>query len=105
MFSLQVTSFKMKKNKVLDKLKSNRAELRKFGVVRIGLFGSRLKGNPRWNSDVDLLVKMKDKTFRNYMGLLFMLRTLLKKKVDLVPEESLLPGLSYVKKEAVYVKI
>jgi len=39
------------------------------------------------------------------MGALFLLKSLLRRKVDLVLEEDLKPALRHVKKEAEYVRI
>ncbi len=95
----------MNKKKIIKKIQDNGDELRKYGVRKIGLFGSCAKGNFRWNSDVDLLITLDKKTFKNYMGALFLLKSLLRRKVDLVLEEDLKPALRHVKKEAEYVRI
>ena len=95
----------MNKKKILGKIKENKEELKKYSVKKIGLFGSHMKGNAKWGSDIDLLITLDKKTFNNYMGALFLLRELLKKKIDLVLEEDLKPELNYVKKEAEYVRV
>lgn len=90
---------------ILGVIEKNRPEIEKFGVKRIGLFGSYLKGNDKRGSDLDVLVLFENPTFDNYMGLKSMLERLFHKKVDLVMENTLKPALRYVKKQAAYARI
>lgn len=90
--------------RVLKSVEENKLFLKKFGVKRIGLFGSFLKGNARKSSDLDFLVEFNEVSFDNYMDLKFFLERLFKKKVDLVLENSLKPSLKHVLGEAKYVK-
>lgn len=53
------------KDAILQKLITLQPELEMFGIARIGLFGSYARGNPRPDSDIDLLVE-----FINTPGLL-----------------------------------
>jgi len=71
---------------ILKKIRENMDVIRGYGVEKIGLFGSYVKGEQRLGSDVDILVEFKRgmKTFDNYMGLKFFLEDLLGCKVDLV---------------------
>ncbi len=87
---------------ILKDIEKHREDIRNFGVKRIGLFGSHLKGTSHKKSDVDLLVTFNQPTFDNYIGLKFFLERLFRRKVDLVIEESLKPAFRYVKKEAMY---
>ena len=85
--------------KILQKIEENKEKMRKFGVKRIGLFGSYIKGEQKQKSDIDILVEFKKgmKTFDNYMELKFFLEDLFNCKVDLVITEALKPDLkSYV---------
>lgn len=95
---------KLTGKQILRTLETNKSEIKGFGVNKIGLFGSYLKGRPRRSSDVDILVRFRKPTFDSYMGLKFMLERKLRRKVDLVSEDSLKPALRYVKEEAAYVK-
>jgi len=95
----------MNKENIIKKLRNSEKELKERGVDKIGLFGSYAKQKQKKNSDIDFIVKFEYKSFENYMGLLFLLRKIFKKKIDLVIEESIKPELNYVKKEAIYVKI
>ena len=40
----------------------------RYGVRRIGLFGSCVRDEAGQDSDVDVLVEFDRKTYRNYMG-------------------------------------
>jgi predicted nucleotidyltransferase len=89
---------------VMGVIGSHRGEIRGFGVRRLGLFGSFLKGGKRKRSDLDFLVTFDRPTFDNYMGLKFLLERLFHRKVDLVVEDNLKPALKYVRDEAVYAE-
>lgn len=67
----------------------------KYGVKKIGVFGSFARGEGRKDSDIDVLVEFKDgfETFDNYMELKFFLEDLFGRKVDLVTIEALRPQL------------
>lgn len=58
----------------------------RFGVVKIGVFGSTARGEERFDSDVDVLVELSPDrlTFRNFMALADFLEELYGRKVDLV---------------------
>ena len=80
---------------ILRLIQRNKEKIWKYGVKRIGSFGSYLKGEQRDDSDIDILVEFeKDKkTFDNYMELKFFLEELFKRKIDLVIAESIKPEL------------
>lgn len=69
---------------VLEELEAHAAELRAFGVRRIGVFGSVARGEARDDSDLDLLVDLERHTFEDYFGTLNFLEDLFGCKVDLV---------------------
>jgi uncharacterized protein len=79
------------KDKILNDLKSNFHELKKFGVVKIGLFGSYIKESETDKSDIDILIKYSSDSlsFGNYMDTKLFLEALLGNKVDLVIDEDL----------------
>ncbi|MFP4461228.1 MAG: nucleotidyltransferase family protein [Thermotogota bacterium] len=81
----------MERNTILEFLKKNTQEFNKFGVKKIGLFGSFASRRNTNNSDIDILVEFKtgEKTFDNYMDLKFFLEDRLKRKVDLVIEKNI----------------
>lgn len=80
---------------ILKTLEDNMDKIKKFGVKRIGLFGSYAKNQPKEGSDIDILVEFEKgkKTFDNYMDLKFFLEDLFKCKVDLVIADALKPDL------------
>jgi len=80
---------------ILTKLEENTATIKKFGVKRIGLFGSYLRKEQKPTSDIDILVEFeKGKvTFDNYMDLKFFLEDLFECKVDLVMKDAIKPDL------------
>ena len=46
-------------SEILKKLKENREKIRKFGVKRIGLFGSYIRNEQKKESDIDVLVEFE----------------------------------------------
>lgn len=94
------------KSKIIRKIEEEREAIKQLGVRKIGLFGSFIKGKQNKKSDIDILVSFKDKDYgEQYFELLFFLQDLLKRKIDLIPEESLRKALIYVKREAEYVRL
>jgi len=89
---------------VIEVLRNREAEIKeKFGVRRIGVFGSFARGEQKETSDIDILVEFDKPTFRNFMNLAFFLEDLFHRKVDLVTPNSLSPYISpYVKKEVIW---
>ena len=79
---------------VLALLRQHEPELKgRFGVSKIGIFGSFARGEERPDSDVDILVTFQRdrKTFDNFMGTKFYLEDLFQRKVDLVTDAALKP--------------
>lgn len=89
---------------VIEVLRNREGEIKeKFGVRRIGVFGSFARGEQKETSDVDILVEFDKPTFKNFMNLAFFLEDLFHRKVDLVTPNSLSPYISpYVKKEVIW---
>ncbi len=65
----------------------------RFGIAKIGIFGSFARGEERPDSDIDILVAFQKgkKTFDNFMGTKFYLEDLFGRKVDLVTDAALKP--------------
>lgn len=74
---------------LLQLLKRSSKEIQKFGVKRIGLFGSCVRGEAGHGSDIDVLVEFSQPSFDNYMELKFFLEALFGREVDLVLADSL----------------
>jgi predicted nucleotidyltransferase len=55
-----------------------------FGVIQIGIFGSFAKDRINSESDIDLLVEMKNSDFDSFVGLKIFLEKLLERNIDLV---------------------
>lgn len=80
-------------DRILAFLRDHADELRAMGVLKIGLFGSYVRGEQRPESDIDLLFTMDNLTWRRWMAVWNFLEDRLGCKVDLVPEEDLRPEL------------
>lgn len=81
------------KDQILQLINQNKETLRRFGVRRIGLFGSFARNQSTDASDLDFLVELERKTFDAYIGLKSFLESLFSRRVDLVLSESLKPRL------------
>ena len=95
----------MRRDDVLALLAAHRAEIERFGVMSLRLFGSVARGEASSESDVDLLVSFgQTPTFSGYMKLRIFLEDLLGAKVDLITESGLREGVRpYVEKDAIRV--
>ena len=90
---------------VLDILRKHETEIRKkFGVSKIGLFGSSARGEQDQSSDIDILVEFEEPSFDHLMELSFFLEELLGKSVDLVTTGGISPYIEpAIRKEVVWV--
>lgn len=96
----------MNKERILSLLASRREDiLVRFGVKKLGVFGSAARDDMRSDSDVDILVEFQDAaTFDRYMDLKAYLETLLGTAVDLVTEDALKPRMRpHIEKDMVRV--
>ena len=91
---------------VLAIVKKNKTFLKeRFGVKKIGVFGSMVRGEAKEESDVDVLVEFENtkKSFDNFMELSFFLEDLFWKKVDLITTSGLDKYVRpYVEREVVW---
>src|SRR3990170_1626524 len=93
---------------MLKNLLAEIEHIKKYGVKRIGLFGSFIRNEQKETSDIDILVEFEKgmKTFDNYMELKFYLEKLLGCRVDLVIADALKPQIKpYVMREIEYAEI
>jgi len=89
---------------VIEALKKHEREIKeKYGVRRIGVFGSYVRGEQGEKSDIDILVEFDKPTFDNFINLSLYLEELFGRKVDLVTIKGLSPYISpIVEKEVVW---
>ncbi len=75
---------------------------------KIGIFGSFVRGEESFGSDIDVIVEFQagGKTFDNFMNLAFFLEELFGRKVDLMTLEGVSPFLfPYIEKEIIYEEL
>ena len=73
------------RNTIISLLKTEKPYLSKeFGVVNIGLFGSFARGHSDMNSDIDLIVELKEPKFDYLAGLQIYLEKKLSRKIEIV---------------------
>lgn len=96
----------MEKQRAIELLSAIKPELqRRFGVTRLGLFGSTARDTAADNSDVDILVAFDGPaTSKRYFGVQFLVEDTLGCSVDLVTEKALRPELRpYIEREQILV--
>jgi len=77
----------------------------RFGVRKIGIFGSVIRCEATSSSDIDILVDFEEgkATFRNFMDLIVFLEDLFGRRVDLVTTGGMDPYIrSFIEKEVVW---
>lgn len=83
----QLVSPKRRKNTIIRQLEKALPVIKeKFGIKKIGIFGSYARGEQTRKSDVDILVDFREgeATFDNFMQLADFLEELFKRRVDLL---------------------
>ena len=87
-------------SRIIKELKKHHSVLEKYGVKKIGLFGSYIRGEQKKDSDIDFLVEFILPDFDNFMDLVFYLENLFGRKVELITNGNLSPYIQpYVEKE------
>ena len=72
-------------NQIINLLKAEKSYLAKeFGVVNIGLFGSFARGQSDRNSDIDLIVELREPRFDYLAGLQVYLENKFTRKIEIV---------------------
>jgi predicted nucleotidyltransferase len=93
-------------NTILDFLRNHTEELKAMGVVKIGLFGSYVRGEQSPDSDMDFLAEFESVSYRNYMNLWHFLEDSFGVKVDLGEPHTLREEIRHhVIKEVRYVEM
>ena len=95
----------MKREEILAFLRRHRNDLhRRFGVQRIGLFGSYARNEATEYSDIDFVVEMNEKTYRKRWELTRFLESKLHKPIDLGYLDSLHPFIrKRIENEVIFV--
>ena len=96
----------MNRKQALDILARLKPDLvRRFGVTRLALFGSTVRGEARSDSDIDIVVAFDGPaTSEKYFGVQFYLEDELGHAVDLVTEKAMRSELRpFIEREAVNV--
>lgn len=81
----------MTRDQILEFLRQHKQEMHdRFGVTKIGLFGSYARGEAREDSDIDIAVELEgDRLFRKFFALESYLKSSLNKEIDLGIESTL----------------
>jgi len=81
----------MRKNEILRVLRENKEKLKEFGVKRIGIFGSFIRGEVTEKSDIDVVVEFErgKATFKNVCGLVDFLEKLFGREIDLLTPDGI----------------
>ncbi|WP_455201247.1 nucleotidyltransferase family protein [Kaarinaea lacus] len=96
----------MDKEEVLKTLTRLKPELvKRFGVIRLALFGSTVRNEAKPDSDIDIVVAFDGPaTSKRYFGVQFLLEDELGHSVDLVTEKAVRPELRpYIERKAISV--
>lgn len=96
----------MKRSEALKLLSDSKPVLMaRYGVSRLGLFGSTARDAAQPGSDIDVLVSFDGPATSNrYFGVQFYLEDLFGASVDLVTDKALRPELrAVIEREAVHV--
>lgn len=95
----------MTKDEILQKLTQEKEYIQThFEVEKIGLFGSYAKDQQTPQSDIDIYVEFKNKTFDNLTGLWNYLEDTYHTKVDLLHKHSRSKGAIFesIQQEVIY---
>ena len=76
------------RNEIINLLKAEKSYLTKeFGVVNIGLFGSFARGQSKRDSDLFLIVELKEPKFDYLAGLQVYLENKFNRKIEIVRKD------------------
>lgn len=80
----------MNKDEIISILNDNLSTLKnKYGISKIGIFGSYSKNTQTDNSDIDLIIKFEKPIGLKYFELIDFLEEKLGKNVDIITEKGL----------------
>lgn len=98
----------MNLDEIFSIILEHKEAISKYGIRRVGVFGSVVRGEATDRSDIDLLVEFdpKQKTYRNFWHSSELLERLLDRRVDLITPQALSPFIKpRVEQEVKYVQI
>ena len=96
----------MNREEIIATLKSEKSVLsQKFGVEEIALFGSYARNEQNDDSDIDVLVKLKEPKLRKLVGVMEFLEKKFQRKIDIVTKHQYLGKrfLNVVADDIIYV--
>ncbi len=97
------TNIPDRSQEILKALRANEARLKSFGVRKLSLFGSSVRGEDTPQSDLDFIVEFEKKSFDSYMDLKLFLEELFDRPVDLVLADGIKPKLrAAILREAIH---
>lgn len=87
----------------LSTYKADNAET--YGIESLALVGSAARNEQREDSDIDIMIKLKQTTFRGYMAIKEDLEKLFNRKVDLISVHNNMRQLfvKNITRDAIYV--
>ena len=79
------------KREIVERIRKNKDEIRKFGVKRIGIFGSAVRDEITEGSDIDFVVEFErgKATFKNVCGLIDFLEKLFGREIDILTPDGI----------------
>jgi predicted nucleotidyltransferase len=95
----------LNKKIITQSIQDNLGQIRRYGIRKIGVFGSFIRSSQSEKSDIDVLIEFypAKKSFDNYMELKFFLEKLLHRKVNLVIKDAVKPRIRpYILGEVLY---
>ncbi len=96
------------KDKIKNLINDNQDVIRYYGIARLGLFGSVIRGEEKENSDIDLIADFQPgmKNYDNFIDLCFFLEDMFDRKVDLLTFDGISPIIrKNIEREIEYVEI
>lgn len=94
------------KAQIFDRISHYRANIQQIGTARLGLFGSFVRNEQTYESDIDFLVEFKEgmKKYKNLIKLTTLLEEVTQRKIDLLTWEGVAPFVQReIEKEIEYV--
>lgn len=75
-----------------------------YKVIKLGIFGSMVKGEQKNDSDIDIIVELSEPIGLKFIELRYFLEEKLGRKIDLVSSEGISPYLrQYIEREVFYI--